>query len=112
MMEFTAQNWPQHECVEHRPANEADVNAGRAVYYVPGSTEKDVHPTSCPAPAFLMLEGKPPLSVIVLQAHSKDDDVIFGLIDQHNNQFVATSSEVIVLDSASEDWIAGLEESE
>lgn len=111
-MEFSVENWHEHECVRNRPAVERDVQEGRATFYVPETTASDVYPIECPAPAILTVDESKRVSVIVVQAQHVKDTVAVGLMDQNGNHYVSTIDEVEIFDEATPEWLLGLEATE
>lgn len=111
MLEFTLENWENHPCVKGRPAMERDVRENRATFASVGATDQDVAPVDCPLPAILTRSNGESTSIIILQAQWKPDrsGYVFGGVDQSGRPYVATSTEVQILERPTPEWTANLE---
>ncbi|HJQ99129.1 MAG TPA: hypothetical protein VJ826_12525 [Candidatus Polarisedimenticolaceae bacterium] len=70
-------NWRDTPCISGRIAVEADVNAGRAVFFLAGASAKP-HPLDLPCCALLAAGTGPRKPVIVIQAESTDRGIFVG----------------------------------
>ena len=70
-------HWRDTPCLSGRVAVEADVNAGRAVFFLAGATARP-HPLDLPCCAVLAERGLPSKPVIVIQAESTDRGIFAG----------------------------------
>jgi len=70
-------HWRDTPCISGRVAVEADVNAGRAVFFLAGAAAKP-HPLDLPCCALLARGSGPHQPVIVIQAESTDRGIFAG----------------------------------
>ncbi|MGQ4661625.1 hypothetical protein [Lysobacter sp. F6437] len=74
---ISASAWRSTPCIAGRPATEADVAAGSAVFYVPG--ESTAAPMALPCCAIQALEDGSEQSVVIVQAEVAPEGTILGV---------------------------------
>ncbi len=89
------ENWRTTSVTKGRVANEDDVNAGRAVFYVNGASEAHIMPL--PSLARRTGSGSPEELVVIIQAEVVDQGVILGVRPLSGGNAVVTLEEVEVL---------------
>src|SRR5690242_8118966 len=87
--------WGSVPCVAGRCATEADVVAGRAVFYVQGPSA--AAPMQLPCCAVQVMEDGSEQSVVVIQAELARDTVVLGVRPLAGGNGVYTISEVRLL---------------
>lgn len=89
------QNWRSVATTNGRVADEADVIAGRAVFYIDGASE----PHSMPLPSLARWIGSemPEELLIIIQAEMTDQGVVLGVRPLSGGNAVVALSEVEVL---------------
>jgi len=90
-----ANDWRSIPCVVGRPATEADVAGGLAVFYVPGnSAAASMRLPCCAVQSF---EDGSEQSVVVIQAELANQDIILGVRPLAGGNGICTIAEVRLL---------------
>ena len=92
---ITADSWGSVPCVTGRCATEADVAAGRAVFYVQG--ESAAASMRLPCCAVQAMEDGSEQRVVVIQAELAQDTVVLGVRPLAGGNGVCTIGEVRLL---------------
>jgi len=92
---IAAIEWRNTRCVVGRPATEADVVAGSAVFYVPG--EPAAAPMTIPCCAFQSLEDGSEQPVVIVQAEIAPHGIILGVRPLSGGSGVCMATEVRLL---------------
>lgn len=87
--------WLSTPCVAGRPATEADVQAGRAVFYVPGDSA--AAPMSLPCCAMRSREDGSEEPVVVIQAEIAPQGTILGVRPLGGGNAICMDTEVRLL---------------
>ena len=93
--QISANDWRSIACVVGRPATEADVAAGSAVFYVPGDSA--AASMRLPCCAIQTLEDGSKQAVVVIQAELADQEIILGVRPLAGGNGVCTIAEVRLL---------------
>ena len=92
---IAASEWRGVPCTVGRPASEADVATGSAVFYVQGaSTAASMSLPSC---AIQSLEDGSEQPVVIIQAELAKDTIVFGVRPLSGGNGVCTAAEVRLL---------------
>ena len=92
---ISANDWRSIPCVVGRPATEADVAGGSAVFYVPvDSAAASMHLPCC---AVQLLEDGSEQLVVVIQAELANEDTILGVRPLAGGNGICTIAEVRLL---------------
>ena len=92
---IAASEWHSTPCVTGRPATEADVKAGSAVFYVQGDSA--AAPMDLPCCAIQSLEDGSAERVIVIQAELAPHGKIFGVRPLTGGNGICTATELRLL---------------
>jgi hypothetical protein len=92
---ITASEWRDTPCVVGRPATEADVAAGSAVFYVPG--ESAAAPMALPCCAIQSLEDGSEQPVVIVQAELAPHGTILGVRPLSGGNGICMATEVRLL---------------
>ncbi len=92
---ISATDWHATPCIAGRPATEADVAAGSAVFYVPGGSAPA--PMSLPCCAIQVLEDGSELPVVIVQAELAPHGTILGVRPLSGGNGICMSTEVRLL---------------
>jgi len=94
---ISANEWRNVPCVSGRPATEADVVAGAAVFYVPTGSEAAT--MQLPCCAMLSQEDGSEQQVVVIQAElaPRGDGTILGVRPLSGGNVICTTGEVTLL---------------
>ena len=92
---ITASEWRDTPCVVGRPATEADVTAGSAVFYVPG--ESAAAPMALPCCAIQSLEDGSEQPVVIVQAELAPHGTILGVRPLSGGNGICMATEVRLL---------------
>ena len=87
--------WRTTPCVTGRPATEADVKAGSAVFFVQGDSA--VSPMDLPCCAIQSLEDGSEEPVIVIQAELAPHGTIYGVRPLNGGNGICTATELRLL---------------
>jgi hypothetical protein len=88
-------DWRSTPCIAGRPATEADVAAGLAVFYVPGGS--GVAPLPLPCCAFRSLDDGSKQSVVIVQAEVAPHGTLLGVRPLSGGNGICMLSEVQLL---------------
>ena len=92
---ITASEWRGVPCTVGRPASEADVAAGSAVFYVQGGST--AAPISLPSCAIRSLEDGSEQPVVIIQAELAQDGIVLGVRPLSGGNGICTVAEVRLL---------------
>ncbi len=92
---IAASEWRNTPCVVGRPATEADVAAGSAVFYVPG--ESAAVPMALPCCAIQSLEDGSEQPVVIVQAELAPHGTILGVRPLSGGNGICMATEVRLL---------------
>ncbi len=92
---ISANEWRSTPCVIGRPATEADVAAGSAVFYVQG--DSFASPMHLPCCAIQSLEDGSEQPVVVIQAELANQDTVLGVRPLAGGNGICTVAEVRLL---------------
>ena len=92
---ISASDWRGTPHISGRPATEADVAAGLAVFYVPG--ESAAAPMSLPCCAYQLLEDGTEQSVVVIQAELAPQGTLLGVRFLTGGNGICLATEVQLL---------------
>jgi len=90
-----ASEWRTTPCVVGRPATEADVAAGSAVFYVPG--ESTAAPMALPCCAIQLHEDGSEQPVVIVQAELAPHGTILGVRPLSGGNGICMATEVRLL---------------
>ena len=93
--EIPADEWQAVPCIRGRPATEAGVAAGIAVFYVDGPSVGAR--VSLPCCAYQRLEDGAELPVVIIQAEVGPHEIVFGVRPLSGGNGVCLASEVRLL---------------
>jgi hypothetical protein len=92
---IAASEWRDTPCIVGRPATEADVAAGSAVFYVPGQSA--VAPMALPCCAIQLLEDGSEQPVVIVQAELASHGTILGVRPLSGGNGICMATEVRLL---------------
>jgi hypothetical protein len=92
---ISATEWRSVPCTVGRPACEADVVAGSAVFYVQGASA--AASMSLPSCAIQSLEDGSEQPVVIIQAELAKDTIVLGVRPLSGGNGICTSAEVRLL---------------
>ena len=92
---ISANDWSRTPCISGRPATEADVAAGLAVFYVPG--ESVAASMSLPCCAYQRLEDGTEQPVVVIQAELAPQGILLGIRPLTGGNGICLATEVRLL---------------
>ena len=95
-----ASEWRTVPCITGRPATEADVAAGSAVFYVPGDSAPA--PVGLPCCAVQRLEDGSELPVVIIQAELAPHGTLLGVRPLAGGNGICMATEVQLLPSGFE----------
>jgi len=92
---ISASDWRDTPCVSGRPATEADVAAGCAVFYIPGDSA--AAPMTLPACGLQSLAGGSEQPVVIIQAELAPHGTILGVRPLSGGNGICMATEVRLL---------------
>ena len=92
---ISVSEWRSTPCIVGRPATEADVAAGSAVFYVPG--ESAAAPMSLPCCAIQSLEDGSEQPIVIVQAELASHGTILGVRPLSGGNGICMAAEVRLL---------------
>ena len=93
--QILASDWRSTPCVTGRAASEADVLAGRAVFYIEGDSA--AAPVQIPCCAIQTLDDGSEQPVVIVQAELGPDGILFGVRPLSGGNGICLSNEVHLL---------------
>jgi hypothetical protein len=94
---ISASDWHNVPCVAGRAATEADVAAGRAVYYIQGASSPA--PFELPCCAYQLLANGIEQAVVIVQAENSPNGVLLGVRPLSGGNCICLASEVRLVPS-------------
>ena len=92
---ISVSEWRSTPCIVGRPATEADVAAGSAVFYVPG--ESAAAPMSLPCCAIQSLKDGSEQPIVIVQAELASHGTILGVRPLSGGNGICMAAEVRLL---------------
>jgi len=92
---ISASEWRNTPCIVGRPANESDVVAGSAVFYVPGNSA--AAPMDLPCCAIQSLEDGSEQPVVIVQAELAPHGIVLGVRPLSGGNGICMATEVRLL---------------
>lgn len=99
---ISASNWRSTPCITGRPATEADVASGSAVFYVPGESSAASMPLPCCA--YQQLEDGTEQAVVIVQAEVAPNGTILGVRPLTGGNGICLATEVRMFPDGFETW--------